>query len=86
MTTKLARILTLAYAGLGIVAGYISNMVESRLVAVAAAFLVYIVSYVVLVKMVTYKKKGWLVGNTLITFILVWLVVWIFLFNTVKPG
>ena len=86
MTTKLARILTLAYAGLGTAAGYISSMVEGSLIAVVAAFLVYTVSYAVLVKMVTYKKRSWLVGNTIITFILVWLVVWIFLFNTVKPG
>jgi len=78
----LSQILTLVYLGLGIVAGVVSNSIESRLVAILVALLIYMVSYVVLVKVASYKKRGWLVTNSLITFILVWLVVWIFLFNT----
>ncbi len=79
---KLSQMLTLAYTGLGIVAGYISNAFENRAVAILSAFLIYMITYVLLLKIISYKKRSWLVSNTLITFILVWLVVWIFLFNT----
>ncbi len=78
---NLVQILTLVYIGVGIAAGYISNFFDNRLLAVLISFLIYMVSYVVLIKAVAYKKRGWLVANSLITFILVWLVVWIFLFN-----
>lgn len=79
---KLMRILTLIYTGLGIVAGFISNIFEDRLIAVLSALLIYMISYVILVLSARSKKRSWLMVNSLITFILVWLVVWIFLFNT----
>lgn len=79
---KLLRVLTLIYIGLGIAAGYVSNLIQNRTIAILSAFLIYMVSYIVLVILVRHKKKHWLVSNSLITFILVWLVVWIFLFNT----
>ena len=79
---NLVQILTLAYIGLGIAAGYISNLFDSRLMSVLVSILIYMVSYVILIKAIPYKKSGWLAANSLITFVLVWLVVWIFLFNT----
>ena len=79
---KLVQILTLVYLGLGTIAGFISNIFPDRSIAVLIAFLIYMVSYVVLIKVVSYKKRSWLVSNSLITFILVWLVIWILLFNT----
>ena len=78
---KLVRILTSIYIGLGIIAGFISNLFPNRYVAILYAFLIYMVSYVILIKAVSYKKRSWLLSNSLITFILVWFVVWIFLFN-----
>lgn len=79
---NLVQILTLIYIGLGIAAGYVSNFFDNRLLSVLISFLIYMVAYVILIKAVAYKKRSWLVTNSLITFILVWLVVWIFLFNT----
>ena len=79
---KLMRILTLVYVGLGIVAGFISNLFENRLIAILSVLVIYMISYVILVLSARSKKRNWLLVNSLITFILVWLVVWIFLFNT----
>lgn len=79
---NLVQILTLVYIGLGIAAGYISIFFYNRLLSVLISFLIYMISYVILIKLVPYKKRSWLVTNSLITFILIWLVVWIFLFNT----
>lgn len=79
---NLVQILTLIYIGLGIAAGYVSNFFDNRLLSVLISFLIYMISYVILIKLVPYKKRSWLVTNSLITFVLVWLVVWIFLFNT----
>ena len=79
---NLVQILTFIYMVLGIAAGFVSNFFDNRLIAVLISFLIYMVSYVILIKAVAYKKRAWLVANSLITFILVWLVVWIFLFNT----
>lgn len=79
---NLVQSLTLIYSGLGVVAGYTSNLIENRFIDILSAFLIYMVSYIILIKAVPYKKRKWLVANSLITFILIWLVVWIFLFNT----
>ncbi len=79
---KLEQILTLAYSGLGLISGFISNYLKSITLGLGVPIAIYIISYIILMKLVSYKKKSWLTANSLITFILVWLVVWIFLFNT----
>ena len=79
---KIVQAITLAFTGMGIIAGFVSNYIQGILLAALSALLIYTVSYLILVKIVGYKKRSWLLYNSLITFVLVWLVVWIFLFNT----
>lgn len=79
---KLEQILALAYLVLGVASGFISNFLGNITLGLAVPLVIYAISFGILVKLISYKKKNWLVVNSLITFILVWLVVWIFLFNT----
>ena len=78
---KLSQSLTLIYLGLGIVAGYISNYLQNLVFSILAASTIYLISYLILIKGVKHKKKEWLLSNTITLFILVWLLVWIFLFQ-----
>lgn len=75
------RKLTFIYFVLGLVVGVLSVNLNVGLSIVIAA-LVYGTSLLVVKQFVKEKKKlSWYLLNTLITFVLVWLVVWILLFN-----
>ncbi|NIO20679.1 MAG: hypothetical protein GTN76_08055 [Candidatus Aenigmarchaeota archaeon] len=66
---------------LGIVAGYISILLENTLFAVGAAIVILVVTGYVTEMIV--KKKGikWWMTNGGLLYILVWIVSWIYLFN-----
>ena len=74
---KLALIYFVLGIGMGILSTYLSVMLSAG-IGVA----LYLVSFF-LVKMYLGEQKKflWYVLNTLLTFVLVWLVTWIFLFN-----
>ena len=75
------RTLTVIYFILGIGMGILSNYADTML-SVGIGVAVYIASFFITKQMVGEKKKlSWYVLNTLLTFVLVWLVTWIFLFN-----
>lgn len=75
------RMLTLIYFALGIAMGILSNYLSTML-SVGIGAVLYIVSFFVVKQFVGGEKKfSWYVLNTLLTFVLVWLVTWIFLFN-----
>lgn len=78
---KLEQKINLAYVGLGIASGFISNIFPGIL-----SFVIPIVAYVASVffifKKIKGKKKLWYVSNTLLSFLLIWLLIWILLFNT----
>ena len=75
------RMLTLIYFVLGIGMGILSNRLDVAL-SLAIGVVLYVVSFFVAKRFVSEKKKFlWYVLNTLLTFVLVWLVMWIFVFN-----
>ncbi len=72
------RKLTLIYFVLGVIAAAISLYVDS-LIALSAAVIIYLVSLLPVRKLIEVKKTSVFLTTTLVTFILVWLVVWILL-------
>ena len=82
---KVDQVIVSAYLVLGIALGFVSNYFNKSLGSVLLAFVVPFVVYVIsvgpLFKFVKQKKKNWLIKNSLITFILVWIIVWIIAHN-----
>ncbi len=75
------RTLTMIYFVLGIAMGILSTRLDVML-AIGIGTLLYVGSFFAVKLFVNEKKKfSWYVLNTLLTFVLVWLVTWIFLFN-----
>lgn len=66
---------------LGIVSGFISNYFRIFSLSLILPLVIYCLVFLILTKFIKEKKIKWMITNSLITFILVWLVVWIFLFN-----
>lgn len=82
----------LIYTCLGIAVGPISNFFtfaaspyRNLAIALLLPLAIYFASLATLVKTIRQKKIRWLVHNSFMTFVLVWLVTWIFLYNIV-PG
>jgi hypothetical protein len=78
---NLDRSLALVYLALGILSGYISNILGSLLLSIILPVAVYTISLIVLARIVKDRKLSWLIGNTVWIFVLVWLTTWVFLFN-----
>lgn len=75
------RKLTLIYFVLGIVMGLMSTYFDT-LISVIIGAGVYAISFFASSLFIGEKKKfSWYMLNTLLTYVLVWLVTWIFLFN-----
>lgn len=75
------RKLTLIYFILGIGMGGLSVYLNA-MISLGIGVVLYIISFfIVKVYLRENKKFAWYVLNTLMTFILVWLVTWVFLFN-----
>ena len=79
------QVIVAAYLVLGIVIGMVSNYFNKVLGSLLLAFIIPIVVYLIsafpLFKLVKQKKKNWLVKNSLITFLLVWIIIWIVAHN-----
>jgi len=70
------------YSLLAVLSGYLSNLLSyNSLYSFATPLIVYGITLAVSTKMVKKNKAKSLVSNSLITFVLVWLVVWTFLYN-----
>jgi len=81
---KAEQIITLVYVLLGFGFAYISNYltkVSNILVAISIPFFFYAVTVGPLFKLGKLHKRKMLISNSLITFIVVWLVAWIIIFN-----
>ncbi len=75
------RMLAMIYFVLGVGMGILSNYLSTML-SVGIGVVLYVVSFfIVRMFAVERKKFSWYVLNTLLTFVLVWLITWIFLFN-----
>jgi len=80
---KLEQKIVAAYLLVGLVCGILSNYLAS--INLAYALLVplgiYFVTLVPLVKVVKERRFRMLISNSLVTFFLVWIMVWVFLYN-----
>lgn len=82
---KIERTILFVFLALGILLGFASNYftktLNSFILALIAPLVVYLVAQAPFMKLVKDKKKRWIFYNSFLTFFLVWLVVWIFLYN-----
>ena len=75
------RKLALIYFVLGIAMGILSPYLNV-MPSVGIGVVLYVISFFIAKKFTGENKKfSWYVLNTLLTFVLVWMVTWIFLFN-----
>jgi uncharacterized membrane protein (Fun14 family) len=71
------------YTILGCIVGYISLLLNNFLYILVLLFGVYFATVIPLTKKITVNKLvRWLLSNTFLTYILVWLIVYILLSNT----
>lgn len=82
---KTEQFFALGYLVLGICFGVVSNtFVKTGFglsFALGIPLIVYFASLSALMKLVKQKKKTWVFSNSLVTFVLIWLIVWILLHN-----
>ena len=78
---KIERLVIVSFTTLGIVCGVVSSWFGDLILGIIIPFIVYIVLSGIMLKFVKSKKKQWLISNSFITFVLMWLVVWISIFN-----
>ena len=75
--------IVIVYLFVGIVCGLLSNYLTS--INLALALLVPVACYFVtlfpLIKIVKERRFRMLISNSLITFFLVWIMIWVFLYN-----
>ena len=75
---------TILYTILGCVVGYISPYLKDFISIIILVLGVYFVTVIPLSKKITVDKLAkWLISNTFITYILVWLIVYILLSNVI---
>jgi len=73
--------LAFIYTALGIIAGFISTLFNSLQFALIVPTVIYLISFVFLVRFCKHKKISWLIFNSIFVFFLIWLMVWIFTCN-----
>ena len=76
------RKITLIYFVLGLGTGILSKYI-SVILSIGVGVALYLISFLIVKNLVKDDKKkfSWYIMNTLVTFVLVWLITWIFLFN-----
>jgi uncharacterized membrane protein required for colicin V production len=81
---KVEQKIILAYTILGLFSGFLTNYLSMAglglIVAVATSFAIYFISLPFLTAFVK-TKKTLLFYNSFVTFLLVWLTIWILLYN-----
>jgi len=78
---KIERVVIIVFSILGAIAGIVSNYLTDLIFSVPVSAIVYFIPYLAMSKLFKGKKRKWFIQNSVITFILVWLVVWIFLYS-----
>ena len=73
--------LNIIYAVMAVGIGFLSISLSS-IMAAAVGIGVYAASFAALKIRIKTKKTKWLVMNSLITYLLIWILTWTFLFNT----
>jgi hypothetical protein len=80
---KLEQKIVAAYLMVGLVCGILSNYLASinLTYALLVPLGIYFVTLVPLVKVVKERRFRMLISNSLVTFFLVWVMAWVFLYN-----
>ena len=78
---SLAAIYLVLGAATGFASNYLMKNFGSFLLAMILPLAVYAVSLIPLFRTVKLKKRNWLIQNSLITFFLVWFIIWVFIYN-----
>jgi hypothetical protein len=84
MDIKLEQKLTAAYLALGAACGVLADYLATNAMlpyALLVPLVVYAATVTALARLMKGQKTSKLVSNSLMTFVLVWAVVWVFLFN-----
>jgi len=77
---KTERIVILSFSILGVMVGILSSYLEA-LLAMPLAIFIYTMSILPSLKFFVGKKRKWVVQNSFITFILMWILVWVLLYT-----
>jgi len=83
---KAEQIITASYVGVGIIFAYLSNYLlqtTNIFLAVLIPFVFYAITVGPLFKIGKLHKRKMLISNSLVTFLCVWIVVWIIFYNFV---
>lgn len=82
MKLKPEQIMTIIFTCFGIVMGFLSFFLGKGLFSKIIPLLLYAVSLFIFHKIYSNKKQKWIITNSIIPFILIWLITWVFIFNT----
>jgi uncharacterized membrane protein len=81
---KIDQLIIGIYLAIGFISGYLSDYyvkLNNLTISLLLPLVIYMISQPILLKIVKQKKKRWLMSNSFVTFVLVWLLVWITLHN-----
>ncbi len=78
---NLEKILTTIFLVFGIFSGVISNYFTNLTLSVSIPLLIYFVIQILLMRFYNIKRLKKLIYTNFMTFVLIWLVTWILLFN-----
>jgi hypothetical protein len=78
---KIERLMYILFTVLGIAGGAISAWIGDLFLSVLVPSALYAAATVALLKFFEEKRRKWMIYNGLVTFVLVWIVVWISLYN-----
>ncbi len=79
---NIERTLNLTYLILGLAMGFLSFYLKDNMLSLGIGIAVYGATFFVLRRFVGKDKPvHWYIANTLLTFALIWLITWIFIYN-----
>jgi Mn2+/Fe2+ NRAMP family transporter len=87
MEFKIEQKIVAVYFALGLLVALASSFIASLspsnglMISISISLAVYIIALVTLLRLVKYKKTKTLVQNSMLSYFLIWLVVWLLLYN-----
>jgi uncharacterized PurR-regulated membrane protein YhhQ (DUF165 family) len=84
MIMKLEKKMTIIFSCLGILSGFVSNFFTDFTFSISLPLLIYFVIQFFMTRIYKYKKIRNIIYTSFMSFVLVWLLTWIILFNLYK--